>query len=545
MRSSLRLLSALTALACFAPGASFAATKLVDSIAALQSAIHEAVAGDTITLKDGSYTTTQAITVDRAGSAESPITVSAESISGVELAGTHGFNVTASAAHIVIAGFKFTHASGTAIIDEGTSHVRFTRNTFLCTGDGPYLTVSGDDAQIDANEFGAKKTPGNMIAVAGTGSQVARRLWIHHNYLHDLANAGGEGAQMIRLGLMSTQSQSTGGALVEYNLLTGCRGVTELISNRSSGNTYRYNTLLDSPTSQFTLRQGNDSIVYGNYFRNTEGMRIYGDRHQIVSNYFEENHIAIAIGNGAPDPTDGTANKNERPDDCVIAFNTFIDNTTHYFMSRRTPEALGATNTTFANNLIQGGETVAKINGPYTGAIWSGNLLWNTGTVGDLPPEGFKQADPMLLTGTDGIKRLQAGSPAIEAAMGNFPGVAFDQDGQPRPEKKSIGADEISSAPVTAHLLLITDVGPNWQEPKVEPAPVPVPAVAPAVPVTPPIPPPAPAPATAAPVAPTPDETVVTPPAPTPAPASKKKSAPSKKSPKPAKPTDASGKITS
>lgn len=464
MRSSVRRLCALAALACFAPHAGFAATKLVDSIAALQSAIHEAVAGDTITLKDGSYRTTQAITVDRAGSAESPITVSSESPSGVELAGTHGFIVTASAAHIVIAGFKFTHASGTAIIDEGTSHVRFTRNTFLCTGDGPYLTVSGDDAQIDANEFGAKKTPGNMIAVAGTGTQVARRLWIHHNYLHDLANSGGEGAQMIRLGLMSRHGQSIGGALVEYNLLTGCRGVSELISNRSSGNIYRYNTLLDSPTAQLTLRQGDDCAVYGNYFLHTEGVRIYGDRHRVFSNYFQENAVGVAIGNGAPAAADGRPNKNRRPNDCIIAFNTFIDNTTHYLMSRRMPEALGATNTTFANNILQGGETAALIGGPYPGAVWSGNLLWHVATPGDLPAGSYIMEDPQLTVGADGIKRPRAGSPAIAAATGNFSWVVVDWDGQVRPAKKSIGADEPGPGPATAKRLTVADVGPKASE---------------------------------------------------------------------------------
>ncbi len=475
MRSSRPFLFVSAVLILLAPSAGFSADHLVDSIGALQSAINEAVAGDTLTLKNGTYTTSQPIAVERPGTAEQPITITAESVGGVEIAGTHGFRVGGAATHIVIAGFKFVHASGTNLIDEGTSHVRFSRNAFLCTGDGAFLTIAGDDAQIDYNEFGAKKSAGSMIAVSGIGSQVARRLWIHHNYFHDLTASGGDGAQMIRLGLMSAHGQSIGAALVEQNLFTSCRGVSELISNRSSGNTYRYNTLLDSPTSQLTLRQGNDCAVYGNYFRNTEGMRIYGDRHRIHSNYLEKNFIAIAIGNGAPDETDGTPNSHDRPDDCVIAFNTLLDNETHYTMSRRKPEALGATNTTFANNLIQGGGTVARLGGPYTGAVWSDNLLWNTTKVGDLPPEGFKQADPLLAAGSDGIQRPQEGSPAIGTATGAFPGIAFDMDGQPRLEKKSIGADEISTAPVIAHLLSATEVGPQAKDGILESTPAPSP----------------------------------------------------------------------
>ena len=479
MRPTLLSFFAIISLGLFTPRPLFGATHLVDSIAALQSAVHVAAAGDTLTLKNGRYTTSQAIIVDRAGAAGQPITIAAESIDGVEIAGTHGFNVTGPAAYIVITGFKFTHASGTNLIDEGTSRVRFTRNTFLCSGNGAYLSISGDDAQVDYNEFGAKKSAGSMIAVAGTGSQVARRLWIHHNYFHDLANSGNEGAQMIRLGLMSAHGQSIGGGLVEYNLFTGCRGVCEFVSNRSSGNIYRYNTLLDSPTSQLTLRRGSDCTVYGNYFHNTEGVRIYGDRHWIFSNYFEGNSVAVAIGNGAPAAADGTPNKNSQPNNCVIAFNTFLDNTTHYLMSHRTPEALGATNTTFANNLIQGGATAVRISGPYPGAVWSGNLLWNVPRPGDLPASGFILADPGLVGQTGGIKRLRADSPAIGAATGDFRWVAVDVDGQLRPERKTIGADEPSSAPATARVLAVADVGPRGVETTIEFLPSPAPSAKP------------------------------------------------------------------
>ncbi|MEO6993321.1 MAG: polysaccharide lyase 6 family protein [Lacunisphaera sp.] len=481
-RFSPALLTAVAAF-LFASSTASAATKSVDSITALQSALNESVAGDIFILNDGVYPTTQPIILNRPGSAEQPIVVTVKNVGAAEITGTHGFVVTGSAAYVTISGFKFTHAAGTALIDEGTSHIRFTRNSFLCSGDGADLSISGDDAQIDYNEFGAKKTAGNMIAVAGTGTQVSRRLWIHHNYFHDLTNSGREGAQMLRLGLMGTQGQSIGAALVENNLFADCRGVTEMISSRSSGNTFRYNTFIDSPTAQLTLRRGNDCIVYGNYFRNTEGIRIYGSRHQIFSNYFERNHIAIAIGNGAPDPTDGTANKNAHPDECVVAFNTFVNNSTHYLMSRRAPVGLGATHTTFANNIVVGGDTVAKIGGPYADAAWSGNLLWNFQKFGDIPPEGFTQVDPLLAAGPDGIQRPQAGSPAFGAAVGAFPAVTVDFDGQPRPGKKSIGASESSTAPTTPHFISVAEVGPTGNEPKPTPPPAPAPSLSTPAPV--------------------------------------------------------------
>ncbi len=442
------------------PASASAAEHVVDSIAALKSKIFSAGPGDTITLKNGVYATTTAITVRGRGTAAEPITIAAESVGGVEIAGTNGFNVVEPAEHVVVRGFTFTHPAGKNMIGAGTAHVRFTRNVFQCTGDGAYLSVSGDDAQIDFNEFRDKRTVGAMLAVGGTGSQVARRLWVHHNQFRDFASAAGVTGEMLRFGL-GAFALSTGAGLVEHNLFVRCRGDNEIISNRSSGNTYRYNTLLESPSSQFTLRVGHDCVIYGNVLRQIEGLRLYGDRHQVFSNYFEGNYIGIALGNGDGELADGAPpTAHDRPDYCVIAFNTLIDNRTHYQLMRRVVGALGATHTTFANNLIAGTGIAVKIEGPNPDAIWSGNLLWTSGSPGDLPAEGYTKSDPLLVAGPDGLKRPQSGSPALAAAVREFPFVNVDLDGQPRPEKKAKGADEISEAPAIARVLTPADVGP-------------------------------------------------------------------------------------
>ncbi len=60
----------ILAFALSAAIASPAATSLVDSIASLQAALDAAVPGDTITVKDGTYTTNQTITVRCPGTAE-------------------------------------------------------------------------------------------------------------------------------------------------------------------------------------------------------------------------------------------------------------------------------------------------------------------------------------------------------------------------------------------------------------------------------------------------------------------------------------------
>lgn len=459
MPSRSRLVVAFLCL-CFAPVWARAATSRIDSVAALSAGLAAARPGDTLVVVAGSYATEAPLVVACAGTAETPVTIRAERVGEVEIKGTHGFEVAKGAAHVVIEGFRFTHAAGSARVAHGARHVRFTRNVFHCAGEGAYLTVSGDDVEVDRNEFRDKRTLGNMLSVTGAEGQVARRLRVRFNHFHDFANAGGNGAETIRLGL-SGLSMSMGHAVVEHNLFERCVGENELISNKSGGNTYRYNTFLASPGAQLTLRHGNECVVYGNLFSGTDGLRIFGDRHRVFSNHLEGNTLGITLGNGGAEVADGAPlTSHDRPDGCFIVFNTLVDNRVHYRMTRRTPTALGATRTTFACNVIVGGEIAARIEGPNEGAVWSDNLVWKTGDLGDLPAAGARVVDGLMAVGSDGLHRPAAGSPAIDAGGGRFPWVDVDRDGQPRTGPKDLGADEFSGAPVLARRLTPADVGP-------------------------------------------------------------------------------------
>lgn len=392
----------------------------VNSLEALQAALDKAGAGDRIVLAAGNYTTSGPIKVTCAGNAKASVVIAAESTGATVIAGAGGFDIAPPAAYVIIDGFTFTHASGTTRIHAGTHHVRFLRNTFECVGEGAYLNVAGDDVEVDRNEFRNKKTLGNMIDVNGTAPQVARRLWIHHNYFHDFTNANGNGAETIRFGL-SGLSMSRGEGIVEYNLFVHCEGENELISNKSGANTYRYNTFLDAPGAQLTLRHGNDCIAYGNYFRNTDGLRIFGDRHQVFGNYFEHNKRGINLGNGDGEVADGAKlTSHDRPDGATIAFNTFLDNATTYQMDGR-KDGMGATKTTFANNVIQGGGPVAKIDGPNPDAKWSGNSVAKAGPIGNLPESGYAKSQARFVVTGDGHFVTEPGAITPASTLGAYP----------------------------------------------------------------------------------------------------------------------------
>jgi poly(beta-D-mannuronate) lyase len=442
----------------FVPGKLFAKTIIVSSIEALQNAINHARPGDILLLSNGVYTTTANITIDKAGTESKPITIAAQNTGAAEITGSGGFSLISPATHIIIKGFKFTHASSRAKAAAGTSFCRFTQNIFETSGKGEDLTIAGSDHEIDYNTFQNKNAMGRFLAIRGSGNQIAERLWIHHNYFKNFKNQGGANdAEAFQFGL-SGFSLSTSNSLVEYNLFEDCAGENELISVKASGVTLRFNTIQNCP-AQFTLRHGNKSFVYGNYFIHTPGLRIFGDDHTIYSNYFEDCDPAITIGNGDGEVADGAKlTSHDRPDRILIAFNTLINNKRNIIQSERT-SGLGATYVTVANNIIQGGAAAASISGPYDEGSWIGNILFKTDGAGDMPESGYKTEDPGLVRDHTGTFHLGVQSPAINRTSKKYPAVKTDMDGQQRSSQPDIGADEISKDPVKAHILNSSEVG--------------------------------------------------------------------------------------
>ena len=440
------------------PGKLLANTITVSSVAALQNAINNAKPGDIILLTDGVYSTTANITINKSGTEKEPITISAQNNGAAEITGSGGFVLESPAAYIIIRGFKFTHAASKAKSSAGTSFCRWTRNIFETPGDGEDLTIAGNNQEVDYNTFQNKNAMGRFIAIRGSGSQIAEKLWIHHNYFKNFKDQGGKnGAETLQFGL-SGFSLSSSNSIVEHNLFEDCAGENELISVKASAVTLRYNTIRNCP-AQFTLRHGNKCFVYGNYFINTPGLRIFGDDHVIHSNYFENCNPAIQIGNGDGEVADGAKlTAHDRPDRVLIAFNTLVNNKVNMLQSGR-KDGMGATFITVANNIIQGGGAAAAISGPYPNAVWQNNLIFETNGAGDMPASAYKTANPKLVRDATGIYHLQAGSPAIDVAQGNYPSVLTDMDGQARTSPFDIGADEVSKAPAITHILNPTDVG--------------------------------------------------------------------------------------
>lgn len=431
---------------------------VVNDIPELQSAINKATPGTVIKLADGVYKTAEDITISVKGKAGQPITIMALHPGKSEITGAGGFSLKKPAAYIVISGFRFTHLASKARTGPGTSHCRFTQNIFETPGDGEDLTIAGSDQEVDHNTFQNKNAMGRFIAIRGEGKQIAERLFIHHNYFNNAVSQGGKnGAEAFQFGL-SGFSLSGSNSVVEYNLFEHCAGEAELISVKASAVTLRYNTIRDCP-AQFTLRHGNKCLVYGNYFFNTPGLRIFGDDHQVFSNYFEGCNDAIVVGNGDGEVADGAKlTAHDRPDRILIAFNILINNKSNIIQTSR-QNGMGATYFTIANNIIQGGGPAASLSGPYANFTWQGNIIYKVKDAGNMPAEGFQMVDPQLGKSADGLYRPRTGSPVIDHAVGSYPALKYDMDGQLRATPFDIGADEANEGAKLANPLKPADVG--------------------------------------------------------------------------------------
>ncbi|MFC0629248.1 chondroitinase-B domain-containing protein [Kribbella deserti] len=442
-----------------------AAEVLVTSLAELQQAIDKAVAGDVITVANGTYPVETPILVTaKHGTSSKPIVVRSQSPAGVVLTGERSFVFTASS-DITISGFAFRQRT-TLDLPPDCQRIRLTRNDFQLADIAGlhWLMVRADHSTIDRNAFHGKSTLGIYLGIEGAGDDgMAQGVHVTRNHFSDHTFPGDNGGEPIRLGV-SPRALTTAGAVIELNLFERANGDPEAISVKSSGNLIRHNTIRNS-LGGIVLRHGNANRVEANFIvSGANGIRIYGDDHRIANNYIERikgSGIVLGSGNvrdhfvGESAPS---RRGNDAPDRVLIALNTVLDCGTA--ISGESHRVLPPLACTIADNLFIG-ESGNLVNMPFQqGITWRGNILWGRAADGNLPTGGFTRVDPLLAAGADGVRRLTAGSPAIDAATARYPGVGLDLDGHPRPRTADTGADEFSSHKIRFRPLTAADVGP-------------------------------------------------------------------------------------
>ena len=456
-----------------------AADFLVHNAAEISTAVGQSQPGDTITMADGNWTN-QNITFNDTGTAAKPITLRAQTPGRVLLNGTSKISIGGD--YTVVDGLRFqdgTLASGNIIALSSSSSFSRVTNCALIDYDKAVTTgyhwfhVDGSHNRIDHNFFKGHVNDGVTLELnpsAGSQHQV------DHNQFVDRPTGSGNGFETIRIGTSGIQTRSAQ-ALIESNLFERCDGELEIISNKTSNNIIRNNTIRASDGT-ITLRHGQGSTVEGNFFigqnkSGSGGIRVIGPNHIVQNNYFQDlDTNALSITTGYSDwDVNTTATGYEPVNNVLIAHNTIVNVTDQivtrdagYTSDPTSTRNVRPANVTMANNLMYSTSETLIQGTEGSNWTWAGNIAFGT-TVGK-SGTGIINSNPNMVKDAYGVYRPAAGSPAINGAApigGLWTAPTLDMDGQTRTAPNDIGADETNGAgAIVSRPLYGGDVGPSW-----------------------------------------------------------------------------------
>ena len=455
---------------------------LVTTPSELRSAIAGAQPGDAIVMANGVWTDLD-IVFRADGTEADSIRLMTETPGGVVLDGSSSLRIAGD--YLVVDGLRFEGGvpTGSQIIQfrdgaKQANHSRLTNVSVIDANptnrnfDTKWVSLYGTYNRVDHGYFGGKTNVGTTLVVWLESGSNARPVHhrIDHNHFGPRPPLGQNEGETIRIGT-STNSMQDAFVTVERNLFDRCDGEAEIISVKSGANTIRSNTFFRSRGS-LTLRHGNGSRVEGNVFfgqrvDDTGGVRIIGEDHVVVNNYFEllagtGFQSAIAIMNGVPN---SPLNRYFQVRNVVVAHNTIVRarDAVTIGAGADSERTLPPENVVFHNNVILSqGETIVDLEAEPINMTWDGTVYWG-GSLGIDEPEGATNVNPLIEPSDDELWRPIDGSPLFDAAVAiDGLDLAVDVDGQPRDAAPDIGADERSEAAVLLRPLSVDDVGPAW-----------------------------------------------------------------------------------
>ena len=494
VRCSTRL---LVSVCVYAFSVALAADFPVANVTQFNAAIASAVAGDTITLANGTWNNADLVFRGN-GTAARPITLRAQVSGEVFLTGSSRLHIAGS--HLIAQGLIFTNGYPHAldVIEfQAPSYGRATNcrvtdcaildfNPPSLSTDAKWVSLYGFSNRVDHCCFQGKRNQGTLMIVwlppaTSLEASIPNYHLIDHNSFGPRPLNGGNGGEILRVGDSAT-SFNLSRTVVEHNYFNACDGEIEIISNKSCENVYRYNTFVEC-AGALTLRHGNRCRVEGNYFlgnnkASTGGVRIMGEDHVVMNNYFQDlagsaGYSALVLMQGLQDsPLNGYFQVKHAD----LAFNSIINCSnslivglegTYSQSGTNRPTTLPPLNCTIANNIIFTtkkklvDQRITPVN-----LAWAGNIMFGA-ALGINPVPGILLADPKLGRAPDGLWRPRSDSPALGAAQGGFEFVTDDIRGRVRPPAKDVGSDQADGSSPIRQPLTPADVGPSWTHPLV------------------------------------------------------------------------------
>jgi len=440
-----------------------------------------AIPGDTLTMTNGVWTDAH-IVFEGNGTEDQPILLRSESPGYVILSGSSNLRIAGD--YLIVDGlyFKNGYSSSGSVIEfrngsgNLSNYCRLTNtaienyNPTNASIGYKWVSLYGSHNRVDHCYFKGKNHIGTTLVVwfERIKDPPAHYHLIDHNYFAHRPELGENDGETIRIGT-SGYSMLDSYTIVEHNYFEYCNGEIEIISNKSCENIYRYNTFFECEGAM-TLRHGNRCTVESNFFIGnrkslTGGVRVIGEDHKIINNYFcglygSSFKSALPIVNGVPN---SPLNRYFQVKRALIAFNTFVDCKYTMIIGAGADDerTLPPEDCIIANNLVKTNYQVIRQDAEPINMTWEGNIMQGS-SLGIPQPEGITIIDPQLVLAEDSLWRPAEFSPAIGAAMGDYDFVVDDMDGQSRIAIKDVGADQNSDEPILRRPLSPSDVGPDW-----------------------------------------------------------------------------------
>ena len=433
-------------------------------------------AGDSIVLENGNWKDVEVKLASLAGTKESPISIVAETPGKVILTGQS--RVRLSGQHVIVSGLVIRDCTNDKDVfetrtdkEELANHFRITQCVFEQTKDHKtskkpkWLSIHGSHHRIDHCYFAGKTSPGATFVVWIT--KEIEKNQIDHNFFGPREKLGTNGGETLRIGT-STNSELVCQTVVEDNYFLQCNGEAEVISNKSCENIYRHN-LFDQCDGTLSIRHGRRCLVDGNVFLGREkpgtgGVRIVGQNHRVINNYFEglrgeSFNAAIGLVNGIPN---GPINGYAPVEDAIVAHNTLVNCKS----SIEIGVGAGTRNRVvvpkdclFANNVISSGEfPPLRANASHEGVSWKGNMQQSGNDYRD-QFVNFDRVDLQLQRIADGLLRPTNPKLLRTKALKKIE-IKTDVDGEPRDKMVIAGCDDpktkVREFPTPA------TTGPDW-----------------------------------------------------------------------------------
>ena len=450
----------------------------------LNAAISNASAGTTIILANQTWTDVQ-ININKTGTESNPITIKAQTPGNVFFEGRS--NISLGGSYIIFEGVIFQNASG--LIKNGDKiepiiEFRDTsnndcvncivRNIKIDSYNGTssqetlkfkWIIIYGEYNEVSYSSFIGKNGVGSIINDNHNNSTPDYSK-IHHNYFADRVPVNNDvnglnDQDAIRIGV-STTSLSDSFTEVYDNFFNNWSGEVEIISNKCGSNKYYNNTFRDFQGT-LTLRHGNNTEVYGNYFfaNNNSfsgGIRVIGEDHKIYNNYIEGVNHRKPSGSGSG-ATGGINVSNGKPNSALneyyqvknvqIINNTLVNCDLAIRIGTKVNSALtlAPENLIVANNIMLNSSDSAfeETTVPFGTSIYEGNITQNGNWDLINGLNSNQTVTSGLLTSGSDFYNITSGSAALDSGLGTYNFLTTDITGGIRSTDFDTGAEEFNS----------------------------------------------------------------------------------------------------